>query len=71
MMKLRDVQERTKHAVDWAGAVLLCAGLFLATYALMRGQAEGWTSTKILASLIAAFLLLGCSSGGSSLPKLP
>lgn len=59
MMKLRDVQERDNRAIDWAGAVLLCAGLFLVTYALMRGQAEGWTSMKILTSLIASVLLLG------------
>lgn len=58
VMKLRDVKERDERSIDWAGAALLCAGLFLATYALMRGQAEGWTSTKILASLIAAALLL-------------
>ncbi|MCW5249031.1 MULTISPECIES: MFS transporter [unclassified Streptomyces] len=71
LVKLRDAREDERRAIDWAGAVLLCAGLFLGTYALMRGQAEGWTSAKILTSLIAAVVLLAVFVWRQSTARAP
>ncbi len=44
--------------VDWPGLVTFSGGLFLLVFALVRGNAEGWTSALILGFLIGAVLLL-------------
>jgi EmrB/QacA subfamily drug resistance transporter len=56
--RLRDMQRSNAPGADWQGAVLLCSGLFLLTYALMRGQADGWGSGQIAGSLAGAAVLL-------------
>jgi EmrB/QacA subfamily drug resistance transporter len=43
--------------LDIAGMATFGAACFLATYALIRGNADGWSSAPILGSLIAAALL--------------
>ncbi|RKS75692.1 EmrB/QacA subfamily drug resistance transporter [Motilibacter peucedani] len=60
-LTLRGVEEsRDPHArrVDWAGQLLLTGALFLLVLGLVRGGAEGWSSTPIVASLAAAAALL-------------
>jgi EmrB/QacA subfamily drug resistance transporter len=48
-----------EHAgVDWPGLLTFSGGLFLLVFALVRGNAEGWTSTLILGFLIGAAVLL-------------
>jgi MFS family permease len=44
--------------IDWPGLVTFSSGLFLLVFALIRGNAEGWGSTMIVAMLTAAVLLL-------------
>jgi EmrB/QacA subfamily drug resistance transporter len=44
--------------VDIAGLLTLSAGLFLGVFGLLRGNAEGWGSTLIVGSLLAAGVLL-------------
>src|SRR3954447_8970560 len=44
--------------VDWPGLVSFSGGLFLLVFALVRGNAEGWGSTKIVSFLIGAVVLL-------------
>ena len=50
--------------VDWAGLSTFSASLFLLVLALLRGNEEGWSSTKIVtflglsAVLLAAFLIV-------------
>ena len=44
--------------VDWAGLVTFSGGLFLLVFALVRGNAEGWSSTLIVGFLIGAVVLL-------------
>jgi EmrB/QacA subfamily drug resistance transporter len=44
--------------VDWLGLVTFSGSLFLLVYALIKGNEDGWGSTKILAMLIAAAVLL-------------
>jgi predicted MFS family arabinose efflux permease len=60
-LTLRVVHEsRDPHAarVDWAGLVTFSGGLFALVFALVRGNAEGWGSTTIVALLVAAVVLL-------------
>jgi predicted MFS family arabinose efflux permease len=44
--------------VDWAGLVTFSAGLFCLVFALIRGNAEGWSSGPIVGLLVAAVVLL-------------
>ena len=44
--------------IDWAGLGTFSGGLFLLVFALVRGNAKGWTSTLILACLAGAVVLL-------------
>ncbi len=44
--------------VDWLGVVTFSASLFLLVFALVRGNAEGWSSFQITGSLIAAAVLM-------------
>jgi MFS family permease len=45
-------------AIDWPGLVTFSGGLFLAIFATIRGNEEGWTSTLILGCYAAAVILL-------------
>jgi EmrB/QacA subfamily drug resistance transporter len=44
--------------IDWVGLVTFSSALFLLVFALVRGNAEGWTSTLILGFLIGSVVLL-------------
>jgi EmrB/QacA subfamily drug resistance transporter len=44
--------------IDWAGLVTFSGGLFLLVFALVRGNAEGWTSPLIVGFLAGAVVLL-------------
>nr|WP_283521007.1 DHA2 family efflux MFS transporter permease subunit [Streptomyces sp. H27-C3]MDJ0465171.1 DHA2 family efflux MFS transporter permease subunit [Streptomyces sp. H27-C3] len=44
--------------IDVPGTLLVSGGLFGIVYALVNGQADGWTSTPVLAGLIAGTALL-------------
>jgi len=46
--------------LDLPGLALGSAGAFGVVFGLVRAQALGWTSTTVLASMIAGALLLGC-----------
>jgi EmrB/QacA subfamily drug resistance transporter len=52
-------ETRRRHAApDWAGAVTFACGLFALVFALIRGNPDGWTSTKVVASFAAGGILL-------------
>src|SRR5262245_58584854 len=55
---LRESNDPAPRRLDWPGQATLTAGLFLLVLALLRGNEEGWTSTRILAELIGGALLL-------------
>jgi EmrB/QacA subfamily drug resistance transporter len=44
--------------MDWPGAVLACAGLFLIVFGFSRAETAGWTATLTLGSLILGAVLL-------------
>ena len=56
---VRTVDEPLKHRVDWGGAVVLSWALGALVLALLRGNADGWTSPRILALLIASVVGIG------------
>jgi EmrB/QacA subfamily drug resistance transporter len=49
----------TSGRLDLAGAVTVTASLMLATYAIVNGNREGWTSAQTIGLLVAAAALLG------------
>jgi EmrB/QacA subfamily drug resistance transporter len=61
VMTLAKVQESRSPAeggVDWAGLVTFSGGLVCLVFALIRGNAEGWSSGLIVGLLVAAVVLL-------------
>ncbi len=56
--KLANLKAPDPSPIDWPGLATFSLGLFGLIFGLIRGNAEGWTSPQILASLIAAVVLL-------------
>jgi EmrB/QacA subfamily drug resistance transporter len=48
LTKIRESHEPGERTVDWIGVVFFCASLFCLVLALIRGNADGWTSALIL-----------------------
>jgi EmrB/QacA subfamily drug resistance transporter len=60
--------------MDWPGAVLACAGLFLIVFGFSRAETAGWTATLTLGSLVLGTVLLTAfvvAEQRSSHPLLP
>jgi EmrB/QacA subfamily drug resistance transporter len=55
---LRESNDPAPRRIDRPGQATLTAGLFLLVLALLRGNQEGWASTRILAELVGGGLLL-------------
>jgi EmrB/QacA subfamily drug resistance transporter len=55
---LRESRDPAPRAIDGVGQATLTGGLFLVILALLRGNQEGWGSTRIVAELIGAAVLL-------------
>jgi EmrB/QacA subfamily drug resistance transporter len=64
LSKVDESKNPYARRVDWPGLVVWSAGLFLLVLGLIRGNDQGWTSTKTLlelggaAALIALFLVI-------------
>src|SRR4051812_9672467 len=58
LWKVGESSDPEHGGVDWLGLVTWSSGLFLLVFALVRGNAKGWTSTLILGCLIGAAVLL-------------
>jgi EmrB/QacA subfamily drug resistance transporter len=56
--KLANVAATDAQRIDWAGLTTFSLGLFGLIFGLIRGNAEGWGSPQIVASLGGATLLL-------------
>lgn len=56
----RVAESRDPHpaGIDWLGAILFSAALFLLIFGLVRGNAEGWGSAQIVACLGGSVVLL-------------
>ena len=57
--RVANVAASDPQPLDWAGLVAFSLGLFGLIFGLIRGNAEGWSSAQILASLTAAAVLIG------------
>lgn len=57
-LKLRESRDPGATRVDWAGVVTFSAALFLLVFALVRGNAEGWSSAPIVSLLAGAAAML-------------
>jgi EmrB/QacA subfamily drug resistance transporter len=60
--------------MDWPGAVLGCAGLFLVVFGFSRAETAGWTAPQTIGSLAAGVVLLAgfvAAERRSSHPLLP
>jgi EmrB/QacA subfamily drug resistance transporter len=55
---LRESRDSSPRAIDRTGQATLTGGLFLLVLALLRGNQEGWGSTRIVAELVGAAVLL-------------
>ena len=55
---VRESRDPDPPPVDWAGVGTLSGGLFLAVFAVLRGNELGWTSPTVLGSLAAGAALL-------------
>jgi EmrB/QacA subfamily drug resistance transporter len=58
LTKVAESKDPNAGPNDWLGLVTFSGGLFLLIFALVRGNAEGWGSTMIVAFLIGAVVLL-------------
>jgi MFS family permease len=58
MTKLAESRAPDAEPVDWPGVASFSAALFLLVFALVRGNAEGWSSLPITGSLIGSALLM-------------
>ena len=58
LAKVEESRSPAEGRVDWAGLLTFSGGLLCLVYALIRGNAEGWTSAQIVALLAAALVLL-------------
>ncbi len=56
--KLENLTAQDPTPIDWPGLATFSLGLFALVFGLIRGNPEGWSSAQILASLIAAGVLL-------------
>jgi EmrB/QacA subfamily drug resistance transporter len=58
LAKVQDSRESTTRRVDWAGFITFSASLFMLVYALVQGNAEGWSSPTIVGLLVGSAVLM-------------
>src|SRR5450631_1811254 len=71
---IRSSRPATPPRMDWPGAVLACAGLFLIVFGFSRAETAGWTARLTLGSLVLGAVLLtafAVAEQRSSHPLLP
>jgi EmrB/QacA subfamily drug resistance transporter len=55
---IRPIPPDDRPRMDWPGAVLACAGLFLIVFGFSRAETAGWTAPETIGSLAAGVVLL-------------
>lgn len=57
-LRITESRDPSAHRVDWAGLGVFSAALTLLVLGFLRGEAQGWSSSPILAMFIGAAVLL-------------
>jgi EmrB/QacA subfamily drug resistance transporter len=71
---IRSSRPATRPRMDWPGAVLACAGLFLIVFGFSHAETAGWTAAVTVGSLVLGLVLLAgfvFAEQRSSHPLLP
>ena len=71
---IRPSPSDARPRMDWPGAVLACAGLFLIVFGFSRAETAGWTAPQTIGSLAGGVVLLAgfvAAEQRSSHPLLP
>ena len=71
---MRSSRPANPPRMDWPGAVLACAGLFLIVFGFSHAETAGWTAALTIGSLVLGVLLLAAfvvAERRSSHPLLP
>ena len=58
-LRLPNVPGHPVKAPDWLGAGLVTAGVALLSLGLVEGNSWGWASTRVVAALLSALVMLG------------
>ena len=58
LMHIRSTRSATRLRMDWPGAILACAGLFLIVFGFSHAETAGWTAALTIGSLVAGVLVL-------------
>ncbi|RNL80006.1 MFS transporter [Nocardioides marmorisolisilvae] len=72
--RVHESSDPNARKVDIPGQIALIGGMFLLVFALLRGNEDGWDSTKVIASLVGAGVFLvgfGVIEHLSQEPMLP
>jgi EmrB/QacA subfamily drug resistance transporter len=56
--RVHESRDPNPRKVDLPGQIALIVGLFLLVFALLRGNEDGWSSAKVVASLVGAGVFL-------------
>ena len=71
---VRESHDPRARRLDWPGQVTIGAGMFLLVLALLRGNVDGWASSRTIAELAGAALMViafVAIEGRASSPMLP
>jgi EmrB/QacA subfamily drug resistance transporter len=71
---IRSSRPTTRPLMDWPGALLACAGLFLIVFGFSHAETAGWTAALTVGSLVLGLILLTgfvIAERRSSHPLLP
>jgi len=58
LYRVQDSRDPTRRRIDWTGFVSFSASLFLLVYALVQGNAKGWSSPTIVGLLVGSGVLM-------------
>src|SRR5271154_4765858 len=58
LTKVEDAKTPSTRTIDWIGFVTFSASLFMLVYALVEGNAKGWTSSLIIGLLVGSGVLM-------------
>ncbi len=58
LTRVQESKEPNHRRIDWIGFISFSAALFMLVFALVRGNANGWSSTLIVGLLVGSAVLL-------------